>query len=378
MTTLVVSSYAPTLGSGRAARTYGIVRALAANGSVDLLHTRFGSAEPDPAYLALPGLRLHAVSSSRGARRALRWAVARATGIPPAVARGVSPELARAAERLARSPGRGRIVADDPMAAVALQPLARRQPVIYSAHNLESALRPGNDPDWGSERGVRRFERRLLESAAESWMPSRADLAGAAALAPAASLRYVPNVVDVAAIEARRAPADPPEALLVGDFTYAPNREGLRFLLDEVMPRAWERAPRLRLTVAGRGFAAPGDDRVSALGFVDSLARLYERAACALVPLLTGGGSPLKFIEALAHGLPVVTTARGAAGVDGEAGRDYLEGDGAEGFARALLEALDPARGAALGAAGRALAEREYSIEALARLLEPGDPGGRP
>ena len=109
---------------------------------------------------------------------------------------------------------------------------------------------------------------------------------------------------------------------------------------------------------------------MQALGFVDSLVPLYERAACALVPLLSGGGSPLKFVEALAHRVPVVSSTRGAAGLEGQAGRDYLEGDGADGLAAAVLEALEPSRGAALGAAGRALAESEYSIEALA----PGAP----
>ena len=43
MSTLIVSSYMPTRGSGRAARTYGIVRALAVGGPVELLHTRFGA-----------------------------------------------------------------------------------------------------------------------------------------------------------------------------------------------------------------------------------------------------------------------------------------------------------------------------------------------
>jgi glycosyltransferase involved in cell wall biosynthesis len=138
-----------------------------------------------------------------------------------------------------------------------------------------------------------------------------------------------------------------------------------------VMPHLWSAQPRLRLTVAGRGYEAPAgtDERVSVLGFVDRLDQLYARAACALVPLLSGGGSPVKFIEALAHGLPVVATPRGAAGVDAESGRHYLEGAGAERFAAAVLEALDPARGAGLGAAGRALAESDYSIEALARRL---------
>jgi polysaccharide biosynthesis protein PslH len=371
MTTLVVSSYMPTRGSGRAARTYGIVRALVAEGPVDLLHTGFGGDAPDPAYEALDGLRMHPVSSSRGLRRALTWARARATGVPRAVARGVSPDLGAAAERLAQAPGRGRVIAEDAMAAVALRKLARRRPVIYSANNLESAFRPGRDPDWGSRRRLQAFERRLLRSAAETWMPSRADLDGARELAPAATLRYVPNVVDVAAIDARRTPADPPEALLVGNFAYAPNREGLDFLLDEVMPRVWAAAPQVRLTVAGSGWEAPAgiDSRVSAPGFVDSVDPLYARAACALVPLLSGGGSPVKFIEALAHGLPVVATPRGAAGVDAESGRHYLEGAGAEGFARALLDALDPSQGAAVGSAGRALAESDYSIEALARRL---------
>jgi hypothetical protein len=55
--------------------------------------------------------------------------------------------------------------------------------------------------------------------------------------------------------------------------------------------------------------------------------------------------------------------------VDADAGRHYLEGQGADGFASALVEALDPVRSAEVGAAGRALAKSEYSIESLARRL---------
>jgi glycosyltransferase involved in cell wall biosynthesis len=367
LTTLVVSSYMPVRGTGRAARTYGVVRALAANGPVELLHTSFGADRPDAAYTSLDGVRLHGVTSSRGPRRGLAWARARASGVPRAVARGVYPELADAASELAE--GVERVVADDPMAAVALLPLARRRPVIYSAHNLESSFQPGRDPDWGSAHTLRAFERRLFETAAETWLPSRADVEGARELAPGALLRYVPNVVDVAAIEPRREPADPPEALLVADFTYTPNREALEFLVDQVMPRVWQVEPRLRVRVAGRDAPHGWDERVEVVGFVEELGPLYARATCALVPLLSGGGSPLKFIEGLANGLPVVATPRAAAGVDAEAGRHYVEGEGADGFASALVEALDPVRAAELGAAGRALAESEYSIESLARRL---------
>jgi glycosyltransferase involved in cell wall biosynthesis len=49
--------------------------------------------------------------------------------------------------------------------------------------------------------------------------------------------------------------------------------------------------------------------------------------------------------------------------------REYLEGEDADGLAEAIVAALDPERGHALGAAGRALAEREYSIESLVPRL---------
>jgi polysaccharide biosynthesis protein PslH len=363
VSSLVVTSYTPALGTGRAARTYAIVRALARLGPVDLLYKRFGARAPGPEFAAIDGVRLHEV---RAARRLRAVARALADGAPLAVARAASAELAEAAEHLAAIPGRARVVADDPAAAVVLAGLARRRPVVYSAHNLESAFRT----DWGPPRRVRAFERQLLERSAEVWMPSRADVEGARALAPGTVVRLVPNVVDVSAIRpVGPAPGGP--ALMVGDFTYRPNREALVFLVGDVLPRAWERAPELRLTVAGRGLDAAdvGDGRVRYAGFVPSLEPLYAQASCAVVPLLTGGGTPLKFVEALAYALPVVATPRAAAGLEARAGEHYLEGADAATLADALVTAVAGDGTAAVGAAGRALAEREYSIEALVARL---------
>jgi glycosyltransferase involved in cell wall biosynthesis len=369
---LLVATHTPALGSGRALRTYGIARALAANGGLDLLYARFGANEPDEAFSAIPDVALHRVVPSRRARRLLAYGAARASGVPDGFARGISPELAHAARALGDDPRRGRVIADGPTAAATLAGLARARPVIYNAHNLESGFRHDLDASGlGSPRALRAFERRLLASVAESWMVSRSDMRAAHELCPQAHLRYVPNVVDVAAIAPVSPSAGEMRAMFVANFAYEPNLNGLRFLLDDVFPRVWEELPDARLALVGGGLDRPAgmDARVETLGFVPDLADTYARASCALAPLLQGGGTPLKLIEALAYGLPVIATPRAVAGLEVRDGVHCLIADGAGAFAGTLAAVLRGDAPPELGRHGRELATERYSIEALGSIL---------
>jgi len=369
MTDILVTSMTPRLGSGVALRTYGVTAALARLGPVEIRYVAFGAPAPSPEYGRLPGVTLTALHASRGLARGLAFARARAQGIPRDLARGVSAELAGAVSDV---PPEVRIIVDGPVPAAALMPVARRRPLTYLAHNLESSGFRGPDP-----RGtLRRFERRTLETFADSWMATRADELGARTLAPRAHTRYVPNVVDVGGIDPAP-PATTARLLLVADFSYRPNREAVTFLADEVMPAIWTHDPQVRLRVVGRGLDdPPGDPRIELAGFVPDLRDAYTDVAVVLVPLLRGGGSPLKFVEGLAYGLPVVATTH-AAGLleDGTPGRDFVVAGDAETFAAAVLERLrDPRGSAAIGAAGRELARRCYSVESLIRYLRPEAP----
>ena len=371
MRDLFVTTHTPVLRSGQAVRTYGVARALSAHRPLTLLYASFGAPEPDRAFREIPGIELRAVVPSRGGRRLAAFGRARLAGVPRGFARGVSHELAGEAARLAGEPDRGRVIADGPVAAAALAQLARARPVIYNAHNLESSFRPELGGEAGP-RALRRFERGLLRRASESWMVSETDIACARELCPQARLRYVPNVVDVASIPAVQPAADSQRALLVANFAYEPNRNGLRFLLEEVFPRVWEELPGARLTLAGAGLGRPAteDPRVETLGFVEDLAGAYASAACAVVPLLQGGGTPLKFVEALAFGLPVIATSRAAAGLAVQDGLSCILADGGEAFALAVARVLRDGA-PELGRAGRRLAEERYSVQALSRLLDP-------
>ena len=369
---VLVSAHAPILRSGRAVRTYGVARALAAaGGGLMFVYVRFGGDGPDAAHRAIPGIAFEAVEPSRGVRRALAYGLARLRGVPDDFARGVSPELAATVARLAADPST-RVIADGPTEAAALAGVARVRPVIYNAHNLESAYRHelAASAGLGSPEQLRRFERGVLARSSEAWMVSEADAAAARELCPQATLRLVPNVVDVSAIVPVEPDVSAHRALFVGNFSYEPNRTGLDFLLEQAMPRVWERLPDARLRLVGAGLETPPseDPRVEALGFVDDLADAYTGVSAAVVPLLQGGGTPLKFVEALAYGLPVVATPRAAAGLAVRDGEHCLLAEGAEAYADALARVLRDGA-PQLGRNGRALAAERYSIEALTKLV---------
>lgn len=372
-TDLVVTPFTPTVDRGRALRTYGVIAALAHHREVDVLFKRFGAAQPSAEYGDLGHVTLHPVEPASRLSRARLYARARLAGVPPADARGLCPVLGRAAAEAASAPARGRVVADGPTAGALMWQLG--VDFVYLAHNVESSLRPhlpGFRRGYGSVRLLRRFERKLLLAARESWMVSERDLALARELAPQAALRYVPNVVDVSSIPPAPVAVSAPRALLVGDFGYPPNRHAARFMIDEVMPRVWPRLPGAELVLAGHDLVIPPgtDARVKSLGFVRRIDDAYAQAACVVVPLLEGGGSPVKFIEALAHALPVVATGRAAAGLRVDDGVHYRRADAPQQFADALVDVLR--NGASdLGRRGRQLTEARYSVEALADILRP-------
>jgi polysaccharide biosynthesis protein PslH len=373
-----MTTSAPALSTGRDMRIYTCVRALAMLRPLDLLYVPQDTAEPTGPYLEIDNLEFHKVEPSRGIRRMALYASKRARGIPARCCRGTSPELVAAARELALRPDRGRVIVADANSATAIMPIARRRPIIYSAQNFEpDYVRSPLLGNHALARAMRRrYERKLISLACETWMVSQVDVESARKLVPTATVRYVPNVVDVAKTPpVNRAGVDRDAGhgtrlLMVGDFTYPPNRSGRELLVQSVLPLVWQALPEVRLQIAGRGMDdwQPPDPRIEAAGFVDSLAALYERADCVVVPITEGAGSPIKFIEALAYGVPVVATPQAARGLEVVPGVQYREGHDAATLAQAIVEVLRDG-GAQLAAEGRKLAEREYSIEALAERI---------
>ena len=119
------------------------------------------------------------------------------------------------------------------------------------------------------------------------------------------------------------APLDgPPVAGLIGSAAWPPTASAIRRLVSDVWPRVRRLAPHARLRVAGRGTAAlvAGAEGVEALDEVPSAGEFLRGLSLLLYPLERGSGMKVKVLEAIASGVPVVTTPSGAEGIAAEDG----------------------------------------------------------
>ena len=97
--------------------------------------------------------------------------------------------------------------------------------------------------------------------------------------------------------------------------------------------------------------------------------------ACALivVPLRSGGGTRIKIFEAMAQGVPVVSTTIGAEGLDLDDGEHALFADTPEAFAQACRRVLgDEALAARLVSAARGLLQQRFSAEEIGKAILAG------
>ncbi|MGO8677455.1 MAG: glycoside hydrolase family 99-like domain-containing protein [Limisphaerales bacterium] len=153
---------------------------------------------------------------------------------------------------------------------------------------------------------------------------------------PESRIFVVPNIHE---LSDDTPPANGREGLLfVGNFCHRPNEDGVLFFHREIWPRILQRVPGARWTIAGNNppaaVQALAGASIQVTGYVPSLEPCLRSHLVSVAPLRYGAGMKGKIGEALAHGLPVVTTAIGAEGMglkSGECGA--LVADDPETFA---------------------------------------------
>lgn len=163
----------------------------------------------------------------------------------------------------------------------------------------------------------------------------------------------------------------PARVLFLGDYSHGPNPEAARHLVERVLPRIRAACPDATLRLAGANPEAIADlaahPGVEVTGFLPDLRGVLADARLLLAPLYSGAGFRVKCLAALAHGLPVVTNALGARGLDVPApARTVVEDDG--GLAEAAIRLLRSASAAsAAGQQAHAWAQANVQPAAVAQ-----------
>lgn len=258
-------------------------------------------------------------------------------------------------------------------------PLLRGLPVVCVHHNVESQLfrRRATFESNPLLRWYFRHQARLQEREERRWCGkvdlnvtvSEEDRETLREIVPEARVTVVPNGVDVERYRPWTGPVD--GVVFVGGAGWFPNRDGMEFFCEEVLPLIRSRIP--DVTVRWVGSVDESDRRrfqeehgVRMTGYVEDVRPPIGQAACEVVPLRIGGGSRLKILEAWAMGKAVVSTSRGCEGLEARDEDNLLVRDDPRGFADAVVRVLhDRALRERLGRNARRTAVESYSWRAI-------------
>ncbi len=320
-----------------------------------------------------PGVEIEEIPrAGRTARRVAALALSALTGQAyPAVlyrSRALSSRLSRWAAR--EQPAW--VVAQSYHVAPAV---AGRGPRVWvDFHNVDSEIwqRMGESAAsaagralarWQAPR-VERMERRILRAVSGASCVSERDARALSAFGGVIPL-VVANGVDLARYAFRAQPSSEELIFFVGDLSWPPNAEGVAWFCSQVWPLLARLRPSARVEILGRGGTGSlergAGAGISFLGEGGDTRPRWARAAVAIVPLLAGGGTRLKILEAAACGVPVVSTRVGAEGLEFASGSEILIARSAEEFAGAVAGLLaDPRARRSQADAARRRAEKHY------------------
>lgn len=187
---------------------------------------------------------------------------------------------------------------------------------------------------------------------------------------PTARFETVPLGVDVPELASSTAE---PVIALHGAMDVLSNRVAAVDLVREVLPRIQRDVPDASVVLIGRDPAlevrALTGDHVIVAGSVPSMPDALRQAAIAVAPMSVGTGMKNKVLEAMAVGLPVVTTPAGLSGI-GDGPGVLVGHDFAALAAHAVTLLTDPQLRATMGADARARVRQDFSWQASAARLE--------
>lgn len=346
-------------------RTYNMLKNLKADHEITYLTLDAGDAAPDAhesateysdELIPVP-IRL---AKKAGASLVSSYSKSLMATTPYFLQRYRSPAMA---ERIAEQTSLGAhdlLVCDFLMPAVNIRPAVfTRIPTLLFQHNIEAVIWKRHFQVatnavkktllwWEWKKAVRseselsaRFHRVVAVSEADAeLMRSQYSLPHVAAVPTGVDIEYF------GATEIATRPRRENHLIFTGSMDWLPNEDAALYFVREVLPLISARIPNVSISFVGRNPTAAVRGlaqlaNVDVTGRVPDIRPYLKEAAVFVVPLRVGGGTRLKIYEAMAAGLPIVSTSVGAEGLDVQPEEHLLLADSASDFADRVVDLLD-------------------------------------
>ena len=254
--------------------------------------------------------------------------------------------------------------------------------IVYDAHNVETKLRAIGVEKYGMKKeylsGAQTMESSLYKTVDALLTCSSNDRDDFIKMNDHQLLAgVIPNGVSVGNLSDAGVRQDVPMYILFcGALWSPPNNEGLFWFYKAVWPSVTKAFPDLKLLVVGIGELPQdmdelkNDTSLQFTGAVDDVTPWYNKATVAIVPILSGSGTRLKILEAMSLGLPVISTSKGAEGINYTNGKDIIIADKENDFAEGVVHLLkNKEKRLALQNAARKLVQAEYDWNVIGRRM---------
>lgn len=222
-----------------------------------------------------------------------------------------------------------------------------------------------------------RYEADLFARFDAVTMVSEVDAAAVRSSLPKKPLvKVIPNGVDLCEYPSDDIMAHRSGVIFTGSLTYAANLNAVRYFLTEIWPLVKQELPAEHLKITGRHdgvdvreFSACAG--VELTGYVDNIRSVLRQSAISVIPIREGGGTRLKILEAMALGTPVVSTSKGAEGLEVTSGQDIWIADDPREFAELICRTLKhPDLGARMAKSAADLVRAKYDWKFIGNEFE--------